>query len=63
MTTRRPINDEEDEASLVSPFLFGFDFHFSEKVGMELSYEHGVTETTKDINVHSPLTSLFYHFK
>ncbi len=53
----------EDEKSLVWPLLIGFDFNFCEKVGMELSYEHGITETAKDIKVHSAVASLLYHFK
>ena len=60
MTTTRAINDEDDEPSLVRPLLFGFDFNFSEKVGMELSY---VAENTKEANVHWTLASLIYHFK
>ena len=60
MKTSRAINDEDDEASLLSPLLFGFDFNFTEKIGMELSYD---TEITKAANVHWTLASLIYHFK
>jgi hypothetical protein len=63
MTTRRYRNDEDDESSIVSPLLFGFDFNFTQKIGMELCYEHGHTEIFKEVKARSSLASLLYHFK
>ena len=48
--------------SLVFPLIVGFDFNLSEVVGLELSYEHGITETAKDLKVHSVVGSVLIHF-
>lgn len=54
--------DLEDEKSLVFPAIIGFDFNFTDSFGMEVSYEHALTETAKDLKVNSAVLSLLYHF-
>lgn len=53
--------DVEDEAAVVMPAIIGFDFSFTERIGMEVSYEYGFTETAKNINVHSAVASFLIH--
>jgi hypothetical protein len=50
------------EKSLVFPAIIGFDFNFTDKFGMELSYEHGIMETAKDLRIHSAVASFLFHF-
>ena len=50
-----------DDETIVFPAIIGFDFSFSEKLGMEISYEYGMTETLKDTKVSSAVISLLYH--
>jgi hypothetical protein len=47
--------------TLVFPAIIGFDFSFTEKIGMELSYEYGASETAKSLKVHSAIASFLYH--
>jgi hypothetical protein len=51
-----------DENDLVMPLIIGFDFMFTERVGMEFSYEHGLTETTEDVDLHSFVVSGYFGF-
>lgn len=51
----------QNEKAIVFPAIVGFDFSFTDKIGMELSYEYGLTETTKDLRVHSAVASFLYH--
>lgn len=51
-----------DENDLVMPLILGFDFMFTERVGMELSYEHGLTETIEDVDLHSFVVSGYFSF-
>lgn len=53
--------DVKDEKAVVLPAILGFDFTFTERLGMEVSYEYGMTETAKDINVHSAVASFLIH--
>jgi len=50
-----------NEKAIVFPAIIGFDFSFSDKIGMELSYEYGLTETAKDLRIHSAIASFLYH--
>ena len=50
-----------DDETIVFPAIIGFDFSFSEKLGMEVSYEYGMTETLEDTKVSSAVISLLYH--
>lgn len=50
-----------DDETIVFPAIIGFDFSFSEKLGMEVSYEYGMTETYEDTTVNSAVISLLYH--
>ncbi len=52
----------DEEKAVVFPAIIGFDFNFTERLGMEISYEYGMTETAKDLKVHSAVVSLLYHF-
>ena len=54
--------DVKDERALVFPLILGLNFNLTDSLGMELSYEHGITETADDIKVHSAIASLLYHF-
>ena len=47
--------------AIVFPAIVGFDFYLMEKLGLELSYEYGLTETAKDLKVHSAVASLLFH--
>jgi hypothetical protein len=47
--------------AVVFPAIVGFDFYLMEKLGLELSYEYGLTETAKDLKVHSAVASLLFH--
>jgi hypothetical protein len=47
--------------AVVFPGILGFDFNLMEKLGLELSYEYGLTETAKDLRVHSAMASVLYH--
>ena len=47
--------------AVVFPAIVGFDFSFTEKIGLELSYEYGMTETAKDLKVHSAIASFLFH--
>lgn len=51
----------QNEKAIVFPAIVGFDFSFTDKIGMELSYEYGLTETAKDLRVHSAVASFLYH--
>ena len=46
---------------IVFPAIVGFDFSFTKKLGMELSYEYGMTDTAKDLKVHSAVASFLFH--
>ena len=52
----------KDTRSLVFPAILGFEFSLTKKVGMEISYEHALTETAKDVKVNTTVVSLLYHF-
>ncbi len=54
--------DLDDTSSIVLPLILGFDFNFNEKLGMEISYEHGLTEVAEDAKIHSAIVSFLYHF-
>jgi hypothetical protein len=47
--------------AVVFPAIVGFDFYLMEKLCLELSYEYGLTETAKDLKVHSAVASLLFH--
>ncbi len=49
--------------AVVFPAIVGFDFSLLDKVGIELSYEYGMTETAKDLRVHSAVASLLFHLE
>jgi hypothetical protein len=51
----------KNEKTIVIPAIIGFDFSFTDKIGMELSYEYGLTETAKNLRVHSAVASFLYH--
>lgn len=52
-----------DDETLVFPAIIGFDFSFTEKLGMEVSYEHALTEAARNLKVNSAVVSLLYHFE
>lgn len=47
--------------AIVFPAIVGFDFYLMSKLGLELSYEYGLTETAKNLSVHSAAISFLYH--
>lgn len=49
--------------AVVFPAIVGFDFSLVDKVGIELTYEYGMTETAKDLRVHSAVMSLLFHLE
>ncbi len=51
----------KNEKALVFPLIIGFDFSFNEKIGLEVSYEYGLTETAKDVTVNTAVASFLYH--
>ena len=51
-----------DPQSIMLPAILGFSFNLTEKVGAEISYEHGLTDTAKDVKVSTAVLSLLYHF-
>lgn len=52
----------DGDETLVFPAVLGFDFSFNEKMGMEVSYEYGLTDTSKHLKIHSAVASFLYHF-
>lgn len=53
--------DRANTETLVLPVVLGFDFVFTEKMSLELSYEYGIMESSKDLKVSSALASFIYN--
>ena len=48
--------------TIVYPGIIGFDFNLTRKIGMEVSYEAALSETSKNIKVNTTVLSFLYHF-
>lgn len=53
--------DRADTAILVFPVVLGFDFSFTEKFSLEISYEYGIMESSEDLKISSAIASFIYN--
>lgn len=53
--------DDADTETLVLPVVLGFDFSFTEKMSLELSYEYAIMETSQYLKVNSAVLSFVYN--
>lgn len=53
--------DRADTAILVFPVVLGFDFSFTEKLSLEISYEYGIMESSEDLKINSAVASFVYN--
>ena len=54
--------DYDDGNDVVVPLIIGFDLMFTEKWGMEVSYEHGLTEVDDDVKLNTFGLAGYYTF-
>lgn len=60
--TSSEVCNEAKGKDIVTPLVVGVDFNLGSSFGMELSYEHPIGDSSKDIKVKSLITSFLYHF-
>jgi hypothetical protein len=53
--------DRADTAILVLPIVLGFDFSFTEKLSLEISYEYGIMESSENLKTSSAVASFVYN--